>query len=132
MHHVCLYKGAGYTRNSHVASLYCINDAGYHQDLLRDSGGARLFLCYVIPLYSSVTTASGLDGAVPFLLQEHHIGHCGPATLYADKLWVVWLQGVHHDQLAYLLLKSTESVLTEALQDLLHAILSHDDLRNRA
>ena len=52
--------------------------------------------------------------------------------LSADLLWVVWIQGIRRDQLAHFLINSAESNLTEALQDLLHVILSHEDLRDRA
>ena len=80
--------------------------------------------------YSSAETASVLDGAIPFLLQEHQIGHHGSEILSDDTPWVVWIQGVHHDQLAKFLLNSANSTLTEALQDLLHVIMSHDDIRD--
>ena len=113
-------------------SLHYINDASNHHALLYDGGGSRILLCHRIPLYSSIITALGLDGAVPFLLQEHNIGHFSPEILSTDLLWVIWLQGVHHEQLAHFLLTSADSVLNEMLQALLHVILSHDDLCDQA
>ena len=74
----------------------------------------------------------GLDGAVPFLLHEHHTGHRRPAILYAELLWVVWIQGVHLDQLAHFLLNSADSALAEAIQDLLNILLNHDNLCDQA
>ena len=123
-------KGARYIGNSHVTSVHCIDDSGYHKDLLNDGGGACLFLCHVIPLYSSVAIALGLDCVILFLLQEHQIGQCGPAILSAELLWVIWIQGFHRNQLEYFLINSSDSAFTEALQALLRVILSHDDLRN--
>ena len=73
-----------------------------------------------------------LDGAVPFLLHEHHIGHRGPAILYAELLWFVWIQGVHIDQLVHFLLNSADSALAEAIQDLLNILLNHDNLCDQA
>ena len=128
MHHVYLEKDADYIGNIHVASLHCINDSGYHQALLRDCGGARIFLCCEIPLYYSIATSLGLDGTIPFLLQEHQTGHRGPTILSDELLRVVWLQGVHCDQMAHLILNNYDSALTKELQDLLNVILSHDDL----
>ena len=131
MHHVCLENGAGYIGNIRVKSLHYINDSGYHQALLNDVGGARLFLFHAILQYSSVATASGLDVAVPFLLQEHQIGHCGPTILSAELLWIVWLQGVHCDPLVYFLLNIADSALTEALHALIHIVQSHGYLQDR-
>ena len=82
-------------------------------------------------MYSSVATSSVIDGEIPFLLQEHQVGHCGHSILSADILWVVWIQGFHCDQLAHLFLNSDDSAFTKALQTLLHFILSHDNLRDR-
>ena len=111
-------------------SLHFIYDAGFHKALLCGGGRARLFLCRVIPLYYSVATALGVDGTVPFLLQEDQIGHCRPAIFYAEILWFIWIQGIHSDQMMYFLLNRANSALNEAMQAMLHVILSHDNLRN--
>ena len=117
MYHVCLEKGAGYISDSHVASLHYINNSGYHhtgyhQDLRHECGVACLLLCYLVPLYSSVASSLGLDGTILFSLQEHQVGHRGPAILSDEFFWFVWIQGIHCNYLVHFFLNGADSTLS--------------------
>ena len=130
MYHVRLEKCAGHNCNIHVASFHRLDDAGCHKALLHDSGGARILLHNVVPLYYSVASAWGFYGPIPFLPLEHQVGHTGSTILSAVLLQFIYLQGVHNEYLADLLIYGSDAVLTGAPQTLLHVELSHYKLRN--